>query len=132
MGHAKVALVLVMVVLVVGVAIAALPRVGELGPIDSRIASAHAKRVFDAAVWQTGDSVARGAMLSDLARNRRFVGKHADSVVALLGPGRDCHVYYADEPCYRLRLGHSSFQLQFRLDHADQRGHVLDVDLVKQ
>ncbi len=110
----------------------AVVRVGDLGLVDGRIAAAHASRDLDLAVWRTRDPVARGQMLASLAERHRFVGYHRDSVEALLGEGNDCYVNYEDEPCYELRLGHSTFELQFPVNHSSAFGRVLDMRLVKR
>jgi hypothetical protein len=106
-------------------------RLGDLGRLDSRIASAHSDRAFDAAVWRTNDVSARGEMLAALAERHRFVGFHRDSVEALLGPG-ECYVAYEDEPCYLLQLGHSLFQLEFPVNHSSSLGQVLGMRLDKR
>lgn len=103
--------------------------VGEFGIVDSRIASAHESLPFDAQVWRTGDAVKRGQMVADLARRSRFIGMHQDSVIARLGPS-ECYVNQDREPCYRLRLGHSDFQLEFH-SHASPAQRILGIGLNK-
>lgn len=102
--------------------------VGEFGVIDSRIASAHEARRFSAQVWRGRDVAKRGQMVADLARRHRFIGMHRDSVVALLGEP-ECYEHPSDEPCYRLRLGHSDFELQFPVHASSSPPRILAVRL---
>jgi hypothetical protein len=104
--------------------------VGELGIVDSRIASAHDGLPFDAQVWRSGDAAKRGQMVADLARRHRFIGMHADSVTARLGPS-ECSVMREGEPCYRLRLGHSDFHLEFHFRTVpSQRIHAIGLNRI--
>lgn len=91
--------------------------VGEFGIVDSRIASAHEGLSFDPRLWRSGDVATRGQMVADLARRHRFIGMHPDSVKARLGPS-ECYVNQDGEPCYRVRFGHSDFQLEFHFQAA--------------
>ena len=101
--------------------------VGEFGIVDSRIASAHDGLRFDAQVWRSGDAAKRGQMVADLARRHRFIGMHPDSVKARLGPS-DCYVIQDGEPCYRVRLGHSDFNLEFHF-HASPSRRIYAIGL---
>jgi hypothetical protein len=103
--------------------------VGEFGIVDSRIASAHGGLPFDARVWRDGDVAKRGQMVADLARRHRFIGMHPDSVTARLGPS-ECYVNQDGEPCYRVRLGHSDFHLEFHF-HASPARRISAVGLNK-
>lgn len=102
--------------------------VGEFGVIDSRIASAHAGMTYDPQMWRAGDPVKRGQMLADLARRHRFIGMHPASVQARLGPF-DCYAYQDGVPCYRLRLGHSDFQLELPVRESSRPPRVLAIRL---
>ena len=102
--------------------------VGEFGVVDSRIASAHEGMTYDAPTWRSGDPVKRGQMVGDLARRHRFIGMHPDSVRARLGPF-DCYAYQDGVPCYRLRLGHRDFQLEFPVHESSRPPRVLAIRL---
>lgn len=103
--------------------------VGEFGIVDSRIASAHEGRPFDAQVWRSGDVAKRGQMVADLARRHHFLGMHPDSVEARLGPS-ECYVNQDGEPCYRVRFGHSDFHLEFHF-HASPTQRIYAIGLNK-
>ena len=123
--------VLIGIVLLMVFAVSAfvLRPVGEFGIVDSRIASAHDGLRFDAQVWRSGDAVKRGQMVADLARRHRFIGMHPDSVTARLGPS-ECYVNQDGEPCYRVRLGHSDFHLEFHF-HASPSQRIYAIGLNK-
>ena len=108
---------------VFGVSAFVLRPVGEFGLIDSRIAAAHDGMPFDARIWRSGDPVKRGQMVADLARRQRFVGMHQDSVIARLGPS-DCRTSPGDAPCYKMRLGHSDFELQVAVNSSNKAPRV--------
>ena len=92
--------------------------VGEFGVVDSRIVAAHERAPFDAQGWRTGGVSQRGRMVADLVGPRHFIGMRPDSVIALLGTP-DCNQFKAHEPCYRIRLGDSNYELQFPLQSSD-------------
>lgn len=102
--------------------------VGEFGVIDSRIASAHDGLTYDPQLWRGGDQLKRGQMVADLARRHRFIGMRPDSVQARLGKS-DCYAYQDGVPCYRLRLGHSDFQLEFPVHASSRPPRVLAIRL---
>jgi hypothetical protein len=102
--------------------------VGEFGVVDSRIVSAHEGITYDAQTWRTGDQVKRGQMIADLARRHRFIGMHPDSLNSRLGPS-DCYANQEVVPCYRLRLGHSDFQLEFPVHQSSRPPRVLAIRL---
>jgi hypothetical protein len=102
--------------------------VGEFGVIDSRIASAHEGLTYDAQVWRSGDLVKRGQMVADLASRHRFIGLPPDSVEGRLGSS-DCHANREVMPCYRLRMGHSDFQLEFPVHASSRPPRVLAIRL---
>lgn len=102
--------------------------VGELGVIDSRIAAAHAGTRFSAQVWRTGGVDKRGQMVADLVGPRRFIGMRPDSVIAFLGTP-DCNEFQPLVPCYRLRFGHSNFELQFPVHSSRNPPRILAVRL---
>lgn len=113
------------------VVVATRGRVGDLGPLDGRLAASNAKANFDTAKWRAGDARVRGEMLADLARRRRFVGQHRDSIESLLGRNQ-CYVRYEDEPCYRVELDGRQYDLQFDVNHSSEPGRVLGVGLVRR
>ena len=102
--------------------------VGELGVIDSRIAGAHDGVAFDAQEWRGGDVARRGQMVADLARRRRFIGMHRDSVIALLG-APDCNEFQPEEPCYRVRFGASEYELRFPVHASSNPRRILALRL---
>ena len=103
-------------------------RIGDLGVIDSWIARQHASKSFDPRSWSSGDPVSRGQMLSDLAASHRFVGTQASAIRELLGPSQ-CYVSYDDEPCYELQYGGAKYRLEFSVNHSDQAGQILSVNV---
>lgn len=102
--------------------------VGEFGVIDSRIAAAHEGSRFSLQAWNSHDQAKRGQMVADLARRHRFIGMRRDSVVALLGQP-ECYEHVSEEPCYRLRLGHSDFELQFPVHASSNPRRILAIRL---
>jgi hypothetical protein len=121
-----------LVAAVAGFAVVAMRgRVGDLGPLDGRLAASNDKAEFDRGRWRTGDAWGRGEMLADLARRHRFVGQHRDSVESLLGRTQ-CYVHYEDEPCYRVELDGRQYDLQFDVNHSNHPGRVLGVGLVRR
>lgn len=104
--------------------------VGEFGVLDSRIASAHEGMAFDSQTWRSGDVIKRGHMVADLASRHRFIGMHPDSVKTRLGPS-DCSANQHGEPCYRLRLGHSDFQLELPVHASSVPPRILALRLNK-
>lgn len=104
--------------------------VGEFGVVDSRIAAAHEGSRFSLQAWHSHDSAKRGQMVADLARRYRFIGMRRDSVVALLGQP-ECYAHVSEEPCYRLRMGHSDFELQFPVQASSNPRRILAIRLNK-
>lgn len=101
---------------------------GQLGSEERSIVVQNENQNFDKKRWAKTGPELRGKMVADLLQSRQFAGKKNSEVFQLLGE-RTCYIDYEDQPCYELILDDKWYFLVFGVNHSDDRGMIVDIDL---